>query len=312
MIAAWLSAYARELGHELPERVRVPGYPKGDVWAPPAGRQRGVSVVDAEELAGRGLFVFPCAPGAKEPATQHGFRDAVRAPYQLEAWWPEGNRYNLAIATGAKSGVVVVDLDGDLGIASFAAYVVAGLPRTWCALTAGGVHLYFAHPGGGDLPNTAHKLGRNIDTRGDGGYVVAPPSWLACGVPYRWLCAPWQLEDPAPLPRKVLEAWRPKRDTKPPQFQARRSFEPGQDGDARTLAMLDRWARELAAAPKGARDVLLTKLAYAAGARVLEGRLTRSAAERALLAAVAAWGPVARRDRAKVEKGIIAGLAGKS
>jgi hypothetical protein len=308
-MSGWLTAYARELGHELPQRVVVPGYPKGDAWAPP-DEPPCPTFLDVEELAGRGLLVFPCKGGAKEPATQHGFQDASRDPYRLERWWTDHSRFNVGIATGAKSGVVVVDLDGELGIANYAQYVTAGLPPTWCALTAGGVHLYFAHPGA-ELGNTQHRLGRNIDTRGDGGYVVAPPSLLACGVPYRWLLAPWQLEEPAPLPRKVLEAWRPERRSAPSRFEVRRSFEPGQDGDSRALAMLDRWMQEIAGAGKGMRDALLAKYAYAAGARVREGRLIRSAAERALLGAISAWGPISNRDQSKIEKGITAGIVGK-
>lgn len=311
MTSAWLRAYVREIGHDLPPRSTIAGYDKGDAWVPPQHVTRGVSFMDAEELAGRGLFVFPLVAGQKRPLTRHGFKEASRDPYQLERWWSEASVHNAGIVTGRLSGVVVVDLDGVRGIASFARYVVAGLPPTWCALTAGGLHLYFAHPDKFELPNTAHKLGPNIDTRGDGGYVVAPPSVLACGAAYRWLLAPWQLETPAQLPRSVLDAWRPEQIAPPPKFEARRSFLPGDDGDPRALAMLDRWAQQLASAGKGTRDGLLTKLAYAAGARVLEGRLMRSAAERALLEAVSAWGPVSRRDEAKVVNGILAGMSGK-
>jgi hypothetical protein len=311
-VASWLTAYALELGHQLPACARFEGYDKGEAWMPSEGQQRGASYLDAEELAGRGLALFPIVRGSKRPATEHGFNDASRDPYQLERWWSsEPGRLNIGVATGARSRVVVVDLDGVLGFDSFTRYVVPGLPQTWCALTVGGVHLYFAHPGGAPLPNTAGKLGPGIDTRGDGGYVVAPPSIHACGVAYRWLRAPWELEEPAPLPRKVLDAWRPPRPSTPPRFEPARSFAPGEDGDRHALEMLDRWARELAIAAKGTRDAMLTKLAYAAGARVLEGRLSRTAAERALLAAVASWGPLSSRDEAKVRNGIAAGMSGK-
>lgn len=313
MIATWLSAYARhELGHELPSRAPVAGYDKGNAWITAGGDHRvGASFLEAEELAGRGLFVFPLVAGQKRPLTSHGFKDASRDPYQLERWWGDGSHPNIGIATGQQSGVVVVDLDGERGIAEFARYVVGGLPATWCALTVGGLHLYFAHPGDLELPNTACKLGPNIDTRGDGGYVVAPPSSLTCGVTYRWLLAPWHLEQPALLPRSVRAAWRPERKAEPPRFEARRAFESDSNGDPRSLAMLERWAQQLASAGKGTRDALLTKLSYAAGARVLEGRLMRSAAERALLEAITSWGPVSRRDEAKIINGILAGMSGK-
>jgi hypothetical protein len=310
-VASWLTAYALELGHQLPGRARVDGYDKGEAWVPPEEQQHGGSFLDAEELAGRGLAVFPIVRGSKRPATEHGFNDATRDPYQLERWWGEGRPYNIGLATGTRSSVVVVDLDGVLGIDSFKRYVVAGLPLTWCALTVGGVHLYFSHPGGAPLPNTAGKLGHGIDTRGDGGYVVAPPSIHACGVAYRWLRAPWEQDEPAALPRKVLEAWRPARPSTPPRFEPVRSFAPGEDGDRYALEALDRWSRDLALAAKGTRDDLLTRLTYAAGVRVFEGKLSRTAAERALLGAVASWGPLSSRDEAKVRNGISAGMGGK-
>lgn len=309
-MADWLAVYARALGMELPGRVHLDAYPKGEAWAPD-GARAGVAYLDAETTAGYGLAVFPLERGGKNPATPHGFKDASRDPMQLERWWADGRRQNMGIATGAVSGVVVVDLDGAEGIAAFARYVAAGgLPKTWCALTVGGAHLYFAHPGG-ELGNTAGKLGPKIDTRGDGGYVVAPPSVHACGVSYRWICAPWDLEYPAPLPKVVLDAWRPTRTTTAPAFSVTRTFAAGDDGDARALAQLERLADELAHAPEGQRDATLTRVAYAAGVRCAEGRLRRHAAEHALTAAARACGLTERESVAKIVRGIDAGYAGK-
>ncbi len=87
-----------------------------------------------------------------------------------------GRRYpnaNVAIATGAISGLVVIDIDGPDGEASLA--TLPPMPETRIVQTGRGRHLYFAHPGGA-VPNSAGKLGKGIDVRGDSGYVVAPPS----------------------------------------------------------------------------------------------------------------------------------------
>jgi hypothetical protein len=310
--SAWLHAYVNAIGFEVPARAPLEGYPKPDAWRfpflvdPP-------ELGDAQRLAGHGLAVFPLVPGGKTPATANGFKDASRDASQLERWWPRSasRPFNLGVATGAASGVQVVDLDGSKGIASYASYVAAGLPKTWCAFTPGGVHLYFAQPEGEPLPNTAGKLGPGIDTRGDGGYVVAPPSRLGFSAAYCWLLAPWELEQPAPLPRKILDALRPRRPSTPATFSPRRSFAPDLDGAPWALQKLEAKARELAHAGKGARDAMLTAVAYWAGSRAREGHLRRSVAQAALLEAITSWGPVSSRDRSKVEKGIDAGLAGK-
>jgi putative DNA primase/helicase len=58
------------------------------------------------------------------------------------------------------------------------------LPLTWRFLTGGGgEHILFRHPGG-IVPNSAGKIGEGIDVRGDGGYIVAPPSQHILGRPY--------------------------------------------------------------------------------------------------------------------------------
>ena len=51
------------------------------------------------------------------------------------------------------------------------------LPRTFSVSTpSGGLHLYFTAPKNAPLGNTAGKLGKHVDTRGIGGYVVGPGS----------------------------------------------------------------------------------------------------------------------------------------
>jgi Bifunctional DNA primase/polymerase, N-terminal len=57
-----------------------------------------------------GWPVFPCQPGAKVPATAHGFRDATTDPVQITSWFGRGFGWNLAIATGAP-GPDVLDID---------------------------------------------------------------------------------------------------------------------------------------------------------------------------------------------------------
>ena len=157
----------------------------------------------ALEYAARGWRVFPCwwienrqcacpkgaacpSPG-KHPLTRHSANDASTDPVQIRTWWTRRPLAHVAIATGAESGLVVIDLDrkpGKDGVASLKA--LGKVPATLTARTgSGGLHLYFRHPGG-CVPNSVGKLGPGIDVRGDDGYVIAPPSGHISGGHYAW------------------------------------------------------------------------------------------------------------------------------
>lgn len=130
--------------------------------------------------------VFSCVGGAKHPATQHGCKDATKDSVELEAMFEPG--HNLGVATGTASGLFVLDIDGAEGEASLTQLVTehGELPRTVTVQTPrGGRHLYFRLPEGQKIRNSASKLGTKLDVRGEGGYVVAPPSRLPNGV-YTW------------------------------------------------------------------------------------------------------------------------------
>lgn len=100
---------------------------------------------------------------------------------EVEAWWSSWPDANIAIITGAVSGLVVIDLDGP---EAEQAAVQLELPATLICTTGRGRHLYYAHPGG-YVPNKVRLL-PGLDVRADGGYVMAPPSLHASGRRYTW------------------------------------------------------------------------------------------------------------------------------
>lgn len=126
-----------------------------------------------------GVAVFPCRRDGKAPLTQRGFQDASHDARQVGVWWRRWPEANIGLPTGAISGVDVVDIDvheGGSGFAGFERARRAGLVGSWAWLVrtpSGGVHAYYPH--GADQRSWA-LAGAHIDFRGDGGYVIAPPS----------------------------------------------------------------------------------------------------------------------------------------
>lgn len=282
-------------------------------------------------LAARGFAVFPChrithtgcscskpacdSPG-KHPVTRDGFKSATRDPDAIRALWgPEP--WNIGIATGAVSGVVVVDSDprhgGDLS--------ALNLPPTLTARTgSGGLHLFFAHPGG-RVPNSASRLAPGVDVRGDGGYVVAPPSNHASGGVYAW---EEPLQPLAPCPPEVVEAMRRRGPRSPPAAAATpaplppataarppaaKADDRDRDRERRyALAALEGAARDLRDTPKGARHDAAFAKAHKVGGYVGAGLLTEGEAEARLLYATRAGGWDAEREGNTI-KAIRDGLA---
>lgn len=164
----------------------------------------------ARAFARRGMRVFPvhalrpeggcscragyaCDNPGKHPTIRNWQKLATVDPVQVARWFdPEPPHKapprNLGMATGADSGVFVLDVDprhhGHLALEALEAKHGA-LPETWRFRTGGGGwHVLFAYPSNVRLPNSANKLGDGLDTRGDGGYIVAPPSIHASGGRY--------------------------------------------------------------------------------------------------------------------------------
>ena len=142
-------------------------------------------------FAARGWQCFPANHLGKKPATRHGLHDATTDSQQLKQWFGNGQLYNIAIRTGAASGFDVLDVDGDDGVKALQALIAVygNLPKTPCVRTGGGgLHYYFRHADG--VSNSASKIAEHLDVRGDGGYVIAPPSVHQNGATYEWIVLP--------------------------------------------------------------------------------------------------------------------------
>ena len=143
----------------------------------------------ALSYAGRAIPVFPCEPGGKRPLTYNGFWDATTNERHIKAWWGRWPAANIGVPTGERSGLLVLDVDPrDGGPQSLIALERRNgpLPRTARARTGGaGVHVFFKYPAQKQVRNSAGWLGPGLDVRGEGGYVVVPPSRTQG--PYEWV-----------------------------------------------------------------------------------------------------------------------------
>ena len=131
-----------------------------------------------------GYPVFPCRSGTKKPLTEHGFKDATTDIAQIEAWWEGHPNANIGIPT---EGLLALDIDGK------ANRWLAGEDEKWADLAGGplsltprgGRHYIFRQPDGKAWRNTSSSIAPRVDTRANGGYIVAPPS-VRYGKAYVW------------------------------------------------------------------------------------------------------------------------------
>ena len=144
--------------------------------------------IAALELAAKGFRIFPCIERGKLPAIADNLKRATTDPNTINGWW-RSRDFNIGIATGEDSGIWVFDIDGEEGEDTLRQLEAADgpLPPTVEAITGKGRHLYFRWPAGYDIRNKQdNPIMPGIDVRGNGGYVLAPPSIHLSGRIYAW------------------------------------------------------------------------------------------------------------------------------
>lgn len=138
-----------------------------------------------------GLKIFPCGAD-KQPLTPHGFKDATDDEAAIHALWTRWPDAGIGVPTGKVNDMIVLDVDmdgvkgvdGEAALQALLTSEAAVIPTTRTVRTPrGGRHLYFKHPGW-TVKNSTSKIGPGLDIRGDGGYVIAPPSRNGNGQDY--------------------------------------------------------------------------------------------------------------------------------
>jgi hypothetical protein len=169
----------------------------------PHRSDRGTAALD---YARRGVPVFPLRPGEKVPFEgSRGFYDATVDEARIREWWGNCPNANIGIPTGPASGLLVLDVDHPAGLDALEAEY-GKLPPTRAHSTgSGGTHLLYRYPDTGErFGNSSGDLPDGYDIRGEGGYIVAPPSRTQ---------RPYEVLDDLPLaepPAGLLEALRRK------------------------------------------------------------------------------------------------------
>lgn len=273
-----------------------------------------------------GWPVFPCRPVAedvtdystgeietkkeKTPYTSNGLKGATRYERIVRRWWSDNPEAMIGVPTGAPIGAWVLDIDvppdhedGRIWLAEMEA-LHGPLPPTRTATTAsGGKHYFWRHVDG--VRNRAGKtLGLGVDTRGDGGFIIAPGSVMLNGRGYEWdnelpiADAPaWLLE--LVLPRAVNHVAQPL------------SYAAGTN-DHYVNRAVDDELRNLAGTAPGGRGHALNASAFSLGQLVGAGALSRSDAEAGLFDAASANGSLQkdgeRETWAKIRRGLEAGM----
>lgn len=269
-----------------------------------------------------------CSSPGKHPLVRRGLYEATTEPDVILGWWRRWRRANIGIATGAESGIAVIDVDlghgtntafGSPGdgtpskgqaqapvFDSLARLLDVGLPATLTALTGGGgVHLIYRCNDAG-LGNSAGKLPGlevdlpGIDLRANGGYIVAPPSVHRSGAHYEWL---EPNRDLAATPQWLQQ---PERSYAPVDVAAPASFEG--DGTPYGLAVLRDELDNLRTAQAGTRNHQLNRCGFALAQLVAGGELLETAARSSLLASALAIGLDQPESRQTIDRAFDAGL----
>ncbi len=152
-------------------------------------------------ISREGFPVFPVERHSKKPLVKwEPFQKALPTEDQIKRWWQRWPEANIGLATGRVSRLAVMDCDSQEAVNDFlSAYSEAA--RTAQVETGRGRHFYFQWEEG--IRNDAGRIfGTGIDVRGEGGFVILPPSLHANGKLYRWL----NESDPQPLSQRLRDA----------------------------------------------------------------------------------------------------------
>lgn len=169
-----------------------------------------------------------CESKGKHPRWNHedlpsGVENATRDFALIRRWWARWPTANIGGAMGGTSHLVALDFDprhgGDLSLNDLIeAHGDAWTDTLTMKTGSGGFHFLFQYPPDQVLRNSAGEVGPGVDTRGEGGYIVLPPSIHASGNLYEM----FRVVPVITAPVWLLQIFREKGAAKVVSFQAGR------------------------------------------------------------------------------------------
>jgi len=278
----------------------------------------------ALDYSAKGVAVFPCHPETKRPLIARGFKDASADPATIRAWWERWPTAMIGAPTGSSLGAWVLDVDDADAFEAARERLGLKLPETRRCITGKGFHLHFRFDPDCPVRNAQCRGDKDTgakvwpfkqlpgaEVRGEGGYVILPPSIHPSGRRYEWSPDGQPVDAPAALLRFVLKA---DEDSVPAIVRETPRIVSGDT--AYGLRALDDECGNIASAPNGSQEKTLNDAALKIGALVAGGSITRATAKRSLIAAGLAMPSYNHRDpwtpaaiEAKVERGLTDGEA---
>lgn len=248
--------------------------------------------------------VFPCGTN-KQPIIPkerggNGCNDATTDIEQIKKWWKEYPDASIGLACGPKSGVWVLDIDLPKGPESLDTlqFNNGQLPQTLTQKTGGGGQQYIWKWNGHNIRNSTSKVSENIDVRGEGGYIILPPSSHPSGNSYEWLTKAVPTEAPEWL---ALLAERPKVESPDVSLSSSGNTRYGQKA-------LDGELVKIYRSESGTRNDTLNTAAYSLGQLIAGKELEYDSTVSELLNAALRVGLKENESRATVSSGITKGM----
>jgi putative DNA primase/helicase len=299
----------------------------------------------ALDYAAQGWPVLPCDPSSgprcKRPLVPRDHDEAGQAiprtgglfkastdEGQLRSWWLCQPDALIGVRTGQASGIFVIDLDVPKapgqpdGVAAWTALAEqhGGIPSTRIHRSpSGGMHVYFRWREDRPVTNREGRLPSGINVRGEGGYIIVPPSRLSNGGSYEVLEQSGDVviaEAPDWLYSLLVEP------SKRPQNGCNDPAKPGNDhlpaGDRSAIspryadAALEAEVQAVVGAEPGSRNTALNRAAFSLGTLVASGALAESAIRDRLVEAATLCGLVEgdglEAVLATIDSGLAAGI----
>lgn len=226
-----------------------------------------------------GVPVFPCDAN-KRPVIANGFKGAATDPAHIRAAFDRDGAEMIGVPTGLASGWVVVDVDiknGAQGRVWLDENADALPPTRTHKTRSGGLHLIFQNPSHVEIRNSASRIAPGIDVRGEGGYVIVPPS-----EGYTVADATEPAEMPLWLIRACMKPDRPE----PTAYVPAPRIVTRSGGTPYGIQALDNECRDIACAPDGRKHELLNKGAYSIGGLVSAGEIEQAVAWGSMVSAL--------------------------